>query len=156
MIVRKPIQQLDDSVEAATDGAKLDADQVERLNGYIPLRFHARRADWRPLLGQGEFCAREIDAGRICHKHVLELWVDTVLKVRTARALCEHPNFVFAGNGIDSDLIRAQMVEAANALEAMTLDLERLLDPPEPSDTIRLEPDPNAQTSGNNGRSDLN
>ena len=156
MIVRKPIPQPQDSAEAATEGTKLDADQVERMNGYMPLRFHARRADWRPLLGQGEYCAREIDAGRICHKYVMELWADTVLKVRTARALCEHPNFVFADNGIDSKLIRNQMVEAANALEAMTLDLERLLDPPEPSDTVRLEPEPTANHSGGNDRSNLN
>lgn len=102
---------------------------------YVPLRM-AEDGTWEPLVGQEGFFHHAMDAGKWCAEQLRRRFVEIAKEARLLRALCEHPQFDFDADGIDSEMVR----ERARALSRLVVgevdNVARLLSEPRADDDI--------------------
>jgi hypothetical protein len=94
---------------------------------------------WEPVEGHAKIYHDELEAGRVCTDDFAERYRAIVLDARILRALCEHPEFVFYGEGIDGDTVRQQAQTLESLVSAEEQSACRLLDEPEARDVVRLD-----------------
>ena len=106
---------------------------------FIPLRFDIERGQWLPIATGDSMHGSAMAAIEACLAHQLKMWRTLHQQALVLRALCEHPGFEFQSDGIDSDTVRTAARDLASQLEALDLELPRLLDKPGAPELVALD-----------------
>ncbi len=106
---------------------------------YIPFRYDLDDGTWTSMLASSGSFADPLEAAKVCLVDVVSKWEQIVTDASMLRALCEHPEFDFDGDCIDSRMIRAQARSVGENVKLMAEDLRRLLDSPGEQDIIDLD-----------------
>ena len=106
-------------------------------DAFIPLRFDAERGQWLPITSTSYESA--IGAAEACLAHQLKQWRELHQQSQIVRALCEHPGFDFQNDGIDAGMVRTAARDLACQIEALDIELPRMLDGPGEHDQVPLD-----------------
>ena len=102
---------------------------------YVPLR-KMETGFWVPLGGERVFFYQAFDAGIMCATDLRRRYVDVAKQARILRALCEHPQFAFTGEGVDADMVRERARDLSRLISAELENVARLLSEPRDEDDI--------------------
>lgn len=102
---------------------------------YVPLRM-MEAGIWVPIGGERVFFLQALDAGMTCAEDLRRRYVEIAKQARVLRALCEHPQFAFTGDGVDSDMVRERAQELSRRVFFELDNVSRLLSEPIEDDDI--------------------
>ena len=131
-------------------GRKRDPQDASRTV-FVPLAYEAERDVWVSLIQDEGGFPHGIEAGRICIDQLKRWYASIAAHARMLRVICEHPEFDFSGDAIDSDMIRDAARKLSTEIAQAQDDLSRLLDEPSEDDRIwfcgvSYAVDPNTRT----------
>lgn len=102
---------------------------------YVPLRM-GEDGTWASLVRAGGFFYHAIDAGKVCADDLQRRYAAIARQARLVRALCEHPAFAFASDGIDADMVREHARALSRMVAAEVDTVARLVSEPRAGDHI--------------------
>lgn len=108
---------------------------------FVPLRWNDERGRWevlgKPPSSLPRFL-RIIDAAHVCWVRFRARYDEMVQSARLLRVMCEHPDFVFEGDAISSDMVRERVQALSRALSMEQEEMDRLIDEPRVDDVVYL------------------
>ncbi|WP_428265102.1 hypothetical protein [Haliangium sp.] len=103
----------------------------------MPLRQEADGI-WVALVAH-EDLRDEIDAASVCVRDFQLRYAAIEQEARLMRALCEHPDFEFTGDGVDSAMVRERAQAVSRLLSAESTNVRRLLGAVAEDDAVRID-----------------
>lgn len=116
-------------------GRKRDPQDASRTV-FVPLAYEAERDVWVSLIQDDGGFLHGIEAGRVCIDQIKRWYASVAAHSRMLRVICEHPEFDFSGDAIDSNMIRDAARRLSTEIAQAQDDLSRLLDEPSEDDRI--------------------
>ena len=122
----------------ASDKVESKAAWPVRPAGFVPLIRLERDGRWRPAHKQVSLPTRKA-AVITCMDHVVLLGRELYDDARLLRLVCEHPEFEFASELIDSGMVLTRALAIESAVSKLTTNLERLLEAPDSTDRVDID-----------------
>ena len=118
-------------------GCIVDPDDDARLL-FVPL---VRVADdvWVPIRASQRGHADIMDAARACADGFADEYRAIETQARVVRALCEHREFEFDADALDSRMVRAEVLQLEAMISGQARIVDRLLDGVDANDDIRVD-----------------